>query len=739
MSESGMRFLLLEDSEQNGVEIWLRHKGFAYAAQKSVLGLRGLPSAELEGAVAVIVALSHPREFLTAVAMLRGTRNLRQLPVVAAVPANSADMSRSLQRLGVFLRLERPFTDAMFEAALEAAATYRAATASDRPEDGASTLGAALREGCFEIRSPHEALLLAEALAAACPDPARQMSGIHELLMNAIEHGNLGLDGEAKGQYLKLGTWPEEIKRRLEQPENRDKIVSVRLRREDKLLTLTVRDQGRGFDWRKALGRSMESISGLNGRGLLLARALSFDALEFKDPGNEAVAQICIRAAHRSSQEISLTAQQVGRTIGPSQPARPEPAPGPTRERTPDAPASVAADDFGLFFMQNRDLMVVADERFRRVNPAVSAVLGWSERELVGRPVLDLIHPDDHVSFADRMGLERDRPGDEHPPLALRMRTSDGGFRTIEWLATLGPEQVIYAVGRDISALSYAIETLANQNQELKQLHTEIEREQRLAGQMLGAIRRMGCLDAPGIRYVLSSVEYFNGDVALAAETPQGELRWLLGDFTGHGLSAAIGTTPVASAFYATTRKNIPLGEVLATLNDSLKALLPVGLFCAAAVLTLDASKKVLRVCNAGLPPVLVRKGRSRLVLQIPSTAVPLGLVPSAEQAVKIESIAVEEGDEIFVYSDGLTEISNVTGEMFGTERVVQALVSTEAEGQAFERLLGEVAAFRGEQRAHDDLSLVTVSVGEVGRRSALPPSPAPLKAAGSSAEGSTR
>lgn len=96
-----------------------------------------------------------------------------------------------------------------------------------------------------------------------------------------------------------------------------------------------------------------------------------------------------------------------------------------------------------------RDMFVVINGRgtFQRINPATTAILGWPEAEMVGRPVFDFIHPDDlDTSLA---ALQHAR-GDVLPTFENRYRTKCGEFRTISWIAA--PEEaLIYAYGRDIT------------------------------------------------------------------------------------------------------------------------------------------------------------------------------------------------------------------------------------------------------------------------------------------------
>ncbi|HET6334783.1 MAG TPA: SpoIIE family protein phosphatase, partial [Polyangiales bacterium] len=68
--------------------------------------------------------------------------------------------------------------------------------------------------------------------------------------------------------------------------------------------------------------------------------------------------------------------------------------------------------------------------------------------------------------------------------------------------------------------------------------------------------------------------------------------------------------------------------------------------------------------------------------------------------------------DEIFVYTDGLTEAQNQSGELFGQDRVSAALSKPGRAGEGFDRLVDELKDYRGTVRAGDDVSLIVVTVG---------------------------
>ncbi|MGJ7494098.1 PAS domain S-box protein [Variovorax sp. RT4R15] len=98
------------------------------------------------------------------------------------------------------------------------------------------------------------------------------------------------------------------------------------------------------------------------------------------------------------------------------------------------------------------DIMVVADfgGRITAINPAWEALLGWTETELLGSQILDVLHPDDVAAAAAELGhLAR---GHRMLRFECRLRHRDGSFRTVSWTA-VPDDQFLHAVGRDITAL----------------------------------------------------------------------------------------------------------------------------------------------------------------------------------------------------------------------------------------------------------------------------------------------
>lgn len=146
-----------------------------------------------------------------------------------------------------------------------------------------------VKEGRFEIKTLDDATYLATFLSQFFPDPETVVLGISELLVNAIEHGNLGITYHDKTELNKNSNWTQEINKRLQLPENEDKRALVTYTRNDEHITLSIKDQGRGFRWEEYLEISPERITDNHGRGIAMARMMSFNSVEYIGSGNEVV------------------------------------------------------------------------------------------------------------------------------------------------------------------------------------------------------------------------------------------------------------------------------------------------------------------------------------------------------------------------------------------------------------------------------------------------------------------
>jgi CheY-like chemotaxis protein len=140
-------------------------------------------------------------------------------------------------------------------------------------------------QGLFRIRTPHEARMVANLVADLAECPAAVMLGMMELLINGIENGNLGFSGEEKDALIREGRWKDELIQRLYDPQNMDKFIYVAFGVEDGVTTVTIKDEGNGFDFERQLNDVADRAFTARGRGIFMARAFSFDSLIYSEGG----------------------------------------------------------------------------------------------------------------------------------------------------------------------------------------------------------------------------------------------------------------------------------------------------------------------------------------------------------------------------------------------------------------------------------------------------------------------
>lgn len=251
--------------------------------------------------------------------------------------------------------------------------------------------------------------------------------------------------------------------------------------------------------------------------------------------------------------------------------------------------------------------------------------------------------------------------------------------------------------------------TLLEQHDVIAQHNERLLHEQRMAKQTFEKIAHDGLLSAPNLQYRLSPMAVFNGDVLLAALRPNGNLCVLLGDFTGHGLAAAIGAMPLSQTFYSMVSKGFTMRDILKEINRKLKETLPLGVFCCAIMIDMDMRNKSLELWSGGMPAAYLYRQQEQRYDIITAKHLALGILPAESFSARTQSYSMANGDRLFLWSDGVLEAENSDGEMFGEDRV-QALFNSEASADIFDRLNSAINQFSAERRS-DDLSLVEVQM----------------------------
>jgi serine phosphatase RsbU (regulator of sigma subunit)/ketosteroid isomerase-like protein len=189
----------------------------------------------------------------------------------------------------------------------------------------------------------------------------------------------------------------------------------------------------------------------------------------------------------------------------------------------------------------------------------------------------------------------------------------------------------------------------------------------------------------------------------------EGRLGLVVGDATGKGVPAALvmSTTCGMLQLAAQALDSSSPSEVLARVNETLLARIPLNMFVTCFYCILDPESASLSYANAGHDlPYLRRVGGDAEELR--ARGMPLGLMPGMSYEQK--EIVLGAGEAALFYSDGLVEAHDQRGEMFGFPRL-RALVAEHGEDRSLEDfLMEELYSFVGEGwEQEDDITLLTL------------------------------
>lgn len=249
------------------------------------------------------------------------------------------------------------------------------------------------------------------------------------------------------------------------------------------------------------------------------------------------------------------------------------------------------------------------------------------------------------------------------------------------------------------------------QKNKISHFHDKLVQEQKLARKIFDNIAHKGCLKASNIQYNLSPMSIFNGDILLAAEKPVGGMHIFLGDFTGHGLPAAIGAMPVSEIFYGMTLKGFALEEILKEINSRLNNILPTGVFCCAIAADIDFELQSCKVWNGGVPDGYVVERDKGIVERLVSQHLPLGLQNNNKFSTETIKLVFNRDMCLFFATDGIIEAENLSKEMYGSSRLEQVLNNSVVGHKPIVNSINQsLLEFTGKEAQSDDISFIKVS-----------------------------
>jgi len=256
-----------------------------------------------------------------------------------------------------------------------------------------------------------------------------------------------------------------------------------------------------------------------------------------------------------------------------------------------------------------------------------------------------------------------------------------------------------------------SMQRIAALNREVQGMYSMIHREQEIAESVFINAIQSSNIENPYLRQVVRPAGIFSGDMVLSAYSPSRDLFFLTGDFTGHGLLAALGAMPVSEVFRAMTTKGFSPEEILTGINKKLKSMLPVGMFFGAQLVVVNHDLEHVRVFNAGMPDVIIVDGETNQIKhRLTSTGLPLGVEAIIDPREMLQYAPIAYNDKILMHSDGLTEARNGQDQEFGSDRLV-ASISNAPKNGIFDQVFDDLDQFCGDNTTQaDDVTLVEIT-----------------------------
>ncbi|MFY8272841.1 SpoIIE family protein phosphatase [Pseudoalteromonas sp. SSDWG2] len=245
------------------------------------------------------------------------------------------------------------------------------------------------------------------------------------------------------------------------------------------------------------------------------------------------------------------------------------------------------------------------------------------------------------------------------------------------------------------------------QTQTLTYYQNQTEREHELVEHIFANALKQPHEMPNGVDSHLSPAAMFNGDVFLSAVAPNGSQYFMLGDFTGHGLAAAIGALPISTIFYTMAAKNLAIGDIAKELNRSLAKLLPSHMFCAATLVEVNASAQSANFWLGGLPDGFIIDQQGDVLAHLESMHMALGILDDDEFERDVVHLSLRNHARIALYTDGIIEAENPSAAQYGYSRLERALKNKPRVGTS--EIIADVHAFTGCEVQQDDYSVVII------------------------------
>lgn len=251
--------------------------------------------------------------------------------------------------------------------------------------------------------------------------------------------------------------------------------------------------------------------------------------------------------------------------------------------------------------------------------------------------------------------------------------------------------------------------TLDELNHRLQQMNRDMQQELQLAGQVQKTyLPKLGCKGWMNSDVFYKPHGQVSGDCYHLEQVDDDTYQYFLGDGTGHGVAAGFITILIAMALIIKTEREQP-HQTLTRLNKMLTICTPPDKFMTTVCVQIQRDGEC-QIANAGhVETIFVpREGAAQL---LKTEGMPLGLIDPPPVAYSSQSVQLKQGDRLYLYTDGITELQNPSGELFGLPRLLTFLERARrlSASDIVSALAGHLQQFYQNVHPADDMTLLVL------------------------------
>jgi len=216
-------------------------------------------------------------------------------------------------------------------------------------------------------------------------------------------------------------------------------------------------------------------------------------------------------------------------------------------------------------------------------------------------------------------------------------------------------------------------------------------------------------INYPSVSGIYHPIDDIGGDFFDCIKIDENRTALMIADVTGHGIPAALTMTMSKMLFTIYADKFKGSADVMKEINMQLRGTLLDTQYITAFYALFDSRESKLTFTNAGHPRGLFYRKSKGKVMALDTFGLFLGISDNIEYEEK--SITVERGDRLLLYTDGISELKDSSGEEFGEERLAKFIRENhQTRGESFNsNLLKTVNSFSRESERNDDLAFLNI------------------------------